>query len=210
MQSCKVSYPSASRTSLCRVRLQSAAALTRCLGAQSSSDTVTSRGGSCPLGRSNSASSTCAPMRRLISSAVSSAGSPLKFPQCPSWPPGSGRIVSKTSKCPGQRLSVIRTPSGRCTVRLLAFMPRRPGSMCSPSPSYRAVISPSASKAEGKSARTSCPSQVVAPLVGSTTSACPRRKPPPTASALMTAGLFSGPPGPYRAWMWTHALRTTQ
>jgi len=209
MQSSRWSSDDAALPAPGRVRLHSLSAFARVFGAQSSSDTATSLTAARLLGSSSSESRTRAP-RRSMSSAVSSAESPLKLPQWPSWPPGSGRMASSTSRCPGQRFTVSRTPRGRPSVRLLTFMPLRPGSMCSPSPSNRARTRSSNLKDEGNSANTSCPSHSIVPPMGSTTRVWFRRKPPPTASALITAGLFIGPPGPYLAWMLTQPLRTTQ
>uniref|UniRef100_A0A7S4SIH7 Uncharacterized protein n=1 Tax=Alexandrium monilatum TaxID=311494 RepID=A0A7S4SIH7_9DINO len=120
---------SASLLRLGNVLLHNAPASLRRMGVQSSSDNPTSFSAGRVFDNRDSEPCNFVPIRRRMRSAVSSSPSPLKFPQCPSWPPGSGRMVSTTSKCPGHRFTVSRTPKGKLTSRLLSVMPPRPGSM---------------------------------------------------------------------------------
>mmetsp|Transcript_12686 Transcript_12686/g.30346 ORF Transcript_12686/g.30346 Transcript_12686/m.30346 type:complete len:306 (+) Transcript_12686:689-1606(+) len=69
------------------------------VGSQSAN--VTWLAGFTPSGDGNITSffGTPSPRRRAICLVLSSAARPLKFPQCPSWPPGICRMVIMASKC---------------------------------------------------------------------------------------------------------------
>mmetsp|Transcript_14288 Transcript_14288/g.30008 ORF Transcript_14288/g.30008 Transcript_14288/m.30008 type:complete len:235 (+) Transcript_14288:172-876(+) len=101
--------------------LQSLSASARSFGTQSSKRLSPSACASAPCApklsghgpKSDSSAGTSAPARSRISSLVSSSGSMLKLPQCPSWPSSSGLILMIASMCLGHRFTMRSTTFGR-------------------------------------------------------------------------------------------------
>mmetsp|Transcript_93617 Transcript_93617/g.302509 ORF Transcript_93617/g.302509 Transcript_93617/m.302509 type:complete len:228 (-) Transcript_93617:12-695(-) len=174
-------WPSAPRASW-----QAARARSRTRGAQSASVRLGGCARASPpsLRLKSRSSSRTRPTRAPISSAVSSSGSPLRFPQCPSTcPPAACWLVAiMTSRCLAQRLTVRFTPgssrSACFSSKFLIIL-----SMC-PCPVWKlAASSPGSWKSEGNSRRICWPPQVTEPSIGSTISVRPCRNGPPTARA---------------------------
>mmetsp|Transcript_94296 Transcript_94296/g.196850 ORF Transcript_94296/g.196850 Transcript_94296/m.196850 type:complete len:337 (-) Transcript_94296:581-1591(-) len=115
--------------------LQSLIASTFRSSAQSSSVKVVCIDGNVVAGRLKRLSSSEIEepaLRPVTSCSVSSSASPLKLPQCPSCPPGRGRIEIRASKWSGQRLMRTRIPKGKAISRLLNVKLVRAASMCCP------------------------------------------------------------------------------